>query len=144
MAAALLSVCLSAPVHAGVAANTSVIKDYLDLCSPEADASCVAPGASHAADGSGKVVYDCHTGNIILRAHGMAAGKTFELRSGHAGAEGDEVIVGSATAQDGDSVLIKARQPLGTLGESWTLWLVADDGPATRVLQGHRSHCASE
>ncbi|MCH1929567.1 hypothetical protein L9G16_05185 [Shewanella sp. A25] len=135
--------------YAGENGNSGLVTDYLE---PFADV-----GEPIYTDGVAKITFNCNTREYVLRAHGLAAAKNFELRSGGEfdDAEGNySVAVGNGIAGLGNNVLIKGDLSEESVGDYWNLWEVTyagqddveltDNALPTRVLQGLRTKCPGE
>lgn len=133
-----LVMSVTPPVFAEQAGNSDIIKGYLDTVSPDYP------------EGMAKITYNCNTNEVVLRGHGLAAGLSYELRSGGAFEDVMDVTavaVGKGISGLGNNVLIKGEiEPyLSQPGDYWNLWELPDpedlDGKAIRVLRGVRTPC---
>lgn len=137
---ALAALAFALPMSSAQAGG-KIIHDYLG-CS-------LADNCTAYPDGVAKISLNCDTGDFVLRAHGLAAGRVFELRSG-----GDldpnefGTAVGNGLAGLGNNVLIKGNVADDTPpGAFWNIWDLGADPANTgsggdRVLRGERTVCS--
>ena len=91
-------------------------------------------------DAVGKITFNCSTGQFVLRAHALEAGRTFTLKSNSI-ALGDEVAVGNGESGNGNNVLITgtAENVCDLTDGRWNLW---DGGTKfLRSLPDDKIHC---
>jgi len=97
-------------------------------------------GAELYPEASAKLTRNCDTGEIILRGHGLEAGKEYEVRSGGVLTGQVETAVGNGVAGKGNNVLIKDIKE-DESGSFWNLWEIGEGGD-TRILRGPKVACS--
>lgn len=125
----MVAVPFAAMAFASSASAGPIQKAYLDPW---------GTGLTDYPEGIAKLTRNCDTGEIIVRGHGLAAGRIFELRSGGVLTDQEEVAVGNGTAGLGNNVLIKETKPVDN-GSYWNLFDVTDG--AVRILRGPKEAC---
>jgi hypothetical protein len=133
---ALLTLAGSTTCYAG-----PVNHDYLEPC---ADVNYCADPAF--LDAVGKISVDCDKMTFVFRAHGLQAGRVYQLNSGGGPIDLDsnEEAVGNGIAGLGNNVLMKGDLFLGEPGTRWNLYDVTDGDPTelnNRILIGDVSAC---